>query len=317
MAGPISLDQNELLLRGNHIPAGVVQSALKSGRVANAYLFKGPEGSPKEDLALIFAKGLLCDSDDPRFTGRQCGSCWSCRAVSNHGHPDLFEMEREGTAIKIRASHETLKEAMARPYRSARKVFIVKNAEDMTVEAANALLKVLEEPPPYVTFILTTTNPGSIPDTIVSRCQVVPFRKLPSEALVEILVRGHGVTAETAADLARHADGNLQLALRILSRIPEGVGEELLAEIGKSSPIDLAQRYARAEPLRRVDVLTDVEIELVRRLRGETAERELRRLHRSLRSLRKAKERLKSSVNPFLTFSVLFMDLSRMRQEGE
>ncbi len=313
----VILTDNESWAGRIHPTQALAAYRRKSGRVANAYLFKGPEGSPKEELALRFAKGLLCDSDEPRLFGRQCDSCWSCRVVSNHGHPDLFEMEREGMTIKIKASHEMLKEAMARPYHSARKVFLVKNAEDMTVEAANALLKVLEEPPQYVTFILTVTNVGSILDTIVSRCQVVPVRKMPSEALVEILVRGHGVTSEVATDVAQYADGSLQLALRILSRRSEGAGEQLLAEVGKSSPIELAQRYARAEPSRRVDVLTDVEIELVRRLRAETTGREMRRLHRSLTSLRKAEERLKSSINPFLTFSVLFMDLSRMRQEGE
>jgi len=69
------------ILRGNEIPAGILRSALKSGRVANAYLFKGPKGSPKEDFALEFARSLLCDREGPGQTGAACGECWSCRAM--------------------------------------------------------------------------------------------------------------------------------------------------------------------------------------------------------------------------------------------
>ena len=238
-------------------------------------------------------------------------------------------MAKEGSTIKIKASHDMLKEAMARPYHSARKVFIVKDAEDMTIEASNALLKLLEEPPAYVTFILTATNARGIPDTIVSRCQTVPFKKLPVDALVELLVTHHGVSPDDAAGVAAYADGNLERALRILSSAHDEAGKGLLDEIIKGSPIELAQKYAKAEPSRRVDVLTDLEIELVKRLREKTSlwggdgtefrqtERELGRLYRSVKSLQKAKARQKSNANAFLTFSVLFLDLSRARQEGE
>ena len=286
---------------------------MKSGRISNAYLLKGPEGAPKEALAHHFAKALLCDSPDSSLTGEPCDSCWSCRFVSNHGHPDLIEVAKEGSTIKIKASHEMLKEAMARPYHSTRKVFIVKDAEDMTIEASNALLKLLEEPPAYVTFLLTATNVRGIPDTIVSRCQTVPFKKLPADALIEMLVSHHGVLPADAAGVAAYADGDLERALRILSSSDEGAGKGLLSEIAQGSAIDLAQKYAKAEPSRRVDVLTDLEIELVKRLRTKVSSR----LYRSLESLQKAKARQKSNVNAFLTFSVLFMDLFRARQEGE
>ncbi len=319
--------ESDLYLRGNHIAAGILRSAVRSGRIANAYLLKGPSGAPKEALALRFAQALLCDSGEPVSTGEACGKCWSCRAVSNHGHPDLVEIAKEGNTIKIKASHEMLKEALARPYHSARKVFIVKDAEDMTIEASNALLKVLEEPPAYVTFVLTATNVRSIPDTIVSRCQTVPFRKLPSHALVDLLISCHGVSREDAESVAPHADGDPERALRILSRSGEDQGEKLLAEITRGSPVELAQKYAKADPARRVDVVTDLEIELVRRLRAATASmegglssaerRQVESLYRSIEAIRQAKSRLKRSVNPFLTFSALIMDLQRARQEGD
>ncbi|MGE5579690.1 MAG: DNA polymerase III subunit delta' [Bacillota bacterium] len=323
----LSPAENDLLLRGNHVSAGILRSAVVSARIANAYLLKGPSGAPKEALALRFAQALLCDSDEPGSTGEACGRCWSCRAVSNHGHPDLVEIAKDGNTIKIKASHEMLKEALARPYHSARKVFIVRDAEDMTVEASNALLKVLEEPPAYVTFILTATNVRSIPDTIVSRCQTIPFRKLPSNALVDLLVSRHGVSREDAESVAPHADGDPERALRILTRSGEDLGEKLLAEISRGSPVELAQKYAKADQARRVAVVTDLEIELVRRLRAAIASiegggpsaghRQVKSLYRSIEALRQAKSRLRRAVNPFLTFSALFMDLQRARQEGD
>ncbi len=330
MRDPTSSSESDLILRGNQIPAGILRSALKSNRVSNAYLLKGPKGSPKEALALEFAKGLLCDGEEPRLEGTACGECWSCRAVSNHAHPDLVKVEKEGSTIKIKQSHEMLKEALSRPYHSARKVFIVKDAEDLTSEASNALLKVLEEPPAYVTFILTAANLRAIPETIVSRCQVVPFRKLPADALEELLVKFHGADVAAAFEAAAHADGNLERALRILDRSsgkqPAG---QVLDEVLQGSPVELAQKYAKAEPSRRVDVLIDLEIELVKRLRSEVGRaddgdaaarqtrRELGRLYSAVKSLLKAKERLDANTNAFLTFSVLFMDLARTCQEGE
>lgn len=213
-----------------------------------------------------------------------------------------------------------LKEALARPYHSARKVFIIHDAESMTIEASNALLKVLEEPPAYVTFVLTATSASGIPETIVSRCQTIPFRKLPADALVEILVSQHGAMREEAAAAAGHADGDVQRALRILSRTGEG-GRGILADIASGSPIELAHKYAKLEPLHRVDVLDELEIELVKRLRAGPGEDNpatgLLPLYRAVTSLRSATARLQSNVNPFLTFSVLFMDLSRLHLEGE
>jgi DNA polymerase III delta prime subunit len=223
-----------------------------------------------------------------------------------------------------------LREALARPYHSGRKVFIIKDAEDMTVEASNALLKVLEEPPAYVTFVLTAANVRSIPETIISRCQTLPFRKLPSDVLKEILLKYHGLTGEEAETAALYADGSVDRALWIAGRSKEGGAKEsVLDDIVRGSPAELAQKYAKIEPLRRVDVLIDLEVELTRRLRtqavlqsddgasGREAEREVRRSYRAIRSLQMARERLRCNVNPFLTFSVLFMDLAQSRREGE
>ena len=308
---------------GNEVPARVLGSVLRSGRIANAYLFRGPKGSPKDEFALDFGAGLLCDSATPAERGEACGRCWSCRAVSNHAHPDLFEVEKDGNTIKIKKSHEILREAMSSPYHSTRKVFIIKDAEDLTAEASNALLKILEEPPAHVTFILTAANTAALPETIVSRCQVVPFRKTPASFLAKVLTDSHGVDLAAAREVASYAEGDLERALRILKRHRGGSqeGKETLRRILSGSTVDSALEYSKLDHQGRVDVLSDLEIELVRELRervslldsqgalSRQAEREVGRIYVALKSLLKAKERLEANTNAFLTLSVLFMDL--------
>lgn len=216
-----------------------------------------------------------------------------------------------------------LKEAISRPYHSARKVFLIKDAEDLTAEASNALLKLLEEPPPYVTFVLTAMNLPAIPETIISRCQIVPFRKMPSDIVESVLV-ARGTPAEAAAHAAAHSGGDLTRAEKILAAKSDvESAKDLLHEVRTGSPVELAQRCSKMEPSRRVDLLLELEIELTEKLRDQVsglddgatpprqAESEIRRLYRALGSLEKAKERLLANTNAFLTLSVLFMDLAR------
>ena len=318
--------RRDLVLPGNEVPAKAIRSILRSGRIANAYLFRGPGGSPKEEFALRFAAGLLCDSRDVAETGEPCGRCWSCRAVVGRSHPDLYEVEKEGSTIKIRKSHEILQDAISSPYHSTRKVFIVRDAEHLTLEASNALLKILEEPPQHVVFILTGENLVALPETVVSRCQVVPFRKTPSSVIADILVRSHGVDAQDARTIASFADGDLDRALRILKR-HWGVssdGKVTLRRVLGESPVRLALEYAKLDRQERLEVLSDLEIELVLDLRdrifgldsdGESASKadgRLRRTYVALRSLLQARGRLEANTNAFLAFAVLFMDISHV-----
>ena len=165
------------LAKGQDISACLLRSILSSGRIAHAYFFKGPRGSAKDIVALDFARSLLCENAGTG--GLFCGECRSCLDVEKNNHPDLHIIDKNGASIKIKSSHEILKEAFNKPYRMRRKVFLIRDAESMTLEAANALLKILEEPPEYVTFILTSSNPTAIPETVLSRCQVIPSSRIP------------------------------------------------------------------------------------------------------------------------------------------
>jgi len=294
-------------LPGNEVALRRISRVVSSGRISNAYLFKGPKGSPKDAVAKRFASILLCDS--PSEEGRSCGACKSCRLVTSGNHPDLYLVEKEGASIKIKKSHEILREALLRPYQSPRKVFLILDADTLTIEASNALLKILEEPPAYVTFLLTTSNPGAIPDTILSRCQVVPVKALSPSALRQLLV-DRGVDPREASQVADVSGGNLERAMRMLREEGKASrGADLLQEILASSPVEAAQKYSKLDLSRRVDFVDDLEIELVRRLRSPEGPSES--YLQALKVVLKAKERLSRNGNAFLTFTVLFLDISR------
>ncbi len=258
--------------------------ALRSGRIAHAYLFRGPAGSPKSAFAYRFAAGLLCD------VSRQdeaCGSCYSCQEVFKRSHPDLFVIEKEGSAIRIKQSHEILKEALTRPFHSGRKVFVIEDVEEMTAEASNALLKLVEEPPPYVVFIMTTGNASAIPDTIISRCQVVPFKEVPGDR-----------------DNLRDSQN----------------GEDLLIEVLASSPVDEAVKYAKIEATERLNLVSSLMTAICARMnrriasdpeRDWSVDKDTLSDYGALQSLLRAKDRLQRNANAFLTFSILFMELKK------
>ncbi len=319
------------LLNGQEVPVKILKTVLNSGRIAHAYLFKGPEGSGKAVLAKEFAKGLLCLGQ--HVAGEiitngvevfSCGVCVSCTEVSKATHPDLFMIEKNGASIKIKASHAVLKEVLTRPFVSKRKVFVIDEAETLTPQAANALLKLLEEPPAYVTFILTTSNESSIPDTVVSRCQVIPLRALPSGVIADYLKDKHGVLEEESWEIANLSGGNIHKAVQLLSQIKGQsiTGKELVGRITANSPINLALEYSKACIRERREVLATLELELARKLdevveKGKYRKHEanvaddLKQNYRLVKSVVRAKERLNANTNSFLVFSTLFLDIRR------
>jgi len=313
---------------GQEVATKILEAALRSERVAHAYLFKGPKGSGKRYMAKEFARGILCDGF--QWTGDSdipCGKCWSCREIEMDSHPDLYHVEKDGSSIKIKTSHELLREALTRPYHSRRKVFIIHDAENLTPEAANALLKLLEEPPAYVTFILTVSNVSAIPDTVVSRCQVVPFRPLSRDAIVDILEKEHGVERERAEDIAQCAGGNIERAI-LLSEVESGYldGKVLLDELRTNSPIEMAQKYSKLDHKVKSTLLSALELEFVKNINSCIAQVNanqqsygpnmmvrpgLKDAYCAVKAIIRAKDRMNHNANSFLTLSVLFIDLAR------
>jgi DNA polymerase-3 subunit delta' len=182
---------------------------LASGRVAHAYLFVGPRGVGKSTVARAFAAALTCRAEP--LEG--CGACPSCKRIASGGHPDVHLVEPEGPAVKIEHVRD-LQEALAyRPAEAPRSVAVVPNAERLTIQAANALLKTLEEPPGDAVIVLVSPTASLLPPTVVSRCERVAFAPLPTEELARILVEKRGMKEEVASLVAAMVAGRPGLAL--------------------------------------------------------------------------------------------------------
>ncbi|MBT9136702.1 MAG: DNA polymerase III subunit tau [Firmicutes bacterium] len=179
-----------------------LEGILASGRVGHAYLFLGAKGIGKAKVAENFAKGIVAS-----------GALWP--------HPDILEVQSSGQSISILQMRELTKQALLTPLVAERKVYIVHQAEKLTVQAANSLLQTLEEPPPAVVFILLANAPSVLP-TIMSRCQVVRFGTLSLEETVLVLQRVSGglYDGDALQMSARLSFGRPGEALRLLA---EGV----------------------------------------------------------------------------------------------
>lgn len=181
----------------------VLQNALVQNRVAHAYLFHGPAGAGKTTLARAFAGALLCEA----VSEDSCGRCSVCRRMASEHLPDFFALNPAGNNIKVEQIRDLQKKVQLKPYEAARKVYLINQAETMTTEAANCLLKILEDPPKETVFLLTTINQFSLLPTIISRCQSIPLSRVPLAEIEEMLVRNCQVDSKEAVLYASLADG--------------------------------------------------------------------------------------------------------------
>jgi DNA polymerase-3 subunit delta' len=183
-------------------------------RIPQALLLTGPLNVGKSTVARFFAQYLSCQA-----TTKPCGKCLSCRKVVSGNHPDVRvwdDAEGIKDAIKIDQIRELQRELALSPYEGQYRVVLLCNFERATLSAANALLKTLEEPNPQVVIILTATDPGALLPTIVSRCQILPLRPLPTQEVVEALQTRWQASPEQAELLAQLAAGRLGWAIRAL-----------------------------------------------------------------------------------------------------
>jgi hypothetical protein len=177
------------------VPAALERLSQTPQRFPGALLLSGPSEAALDAAARSLSASLLCPGDDPDHR------CESCRRAGAGLHPDLFRTEPEGVQIRVDRVREALAFGAGRPYEAARRVVVVPRAEMLGVEAANALLKSLEEPGARLHWILTTTRPEALLPTIRSRCAAAILPR-PSAADREAMWRGRGFPAEQAADLA-------------------------------------------------------------------------------------------------------------------
>ena len=193
--------------------ARLLLAAAVSEGPAHAYLFHGPAGVGKRAAARAFAAALLGDE----------------RRVEAGTHPDLFLLQALGEMIRIDEVRALHRDLHMRPYEAERRVYVISDAHLLNEDAADALLKDLEEPPPYAVIVLVADELGPLPPTIRSRCQLVPFRRLPERAVRAFLSeRAPGLSENEARALARVSGGRLDRAERLLDPEAQGRRDALL-----------------------------------------------------------------------------------------
>ena len=209
-------------LVGQNAIATALTNAINSGRIASAYLFTGPRGTGKTSSARILAKSLNClESDNP--TASPCGRCSSCQDITNGTALDVLELDAASNN-GVDQIREICTGAHLTPVQGRYKVYAIDEAHGLSSAATQALLKTLEEPPPNVVFILCTTEPQKLPNTIISRCQRYNFQRINSDAMVKHLItiaELEGVVIdETAIRLVMQlATGGLRDALSLLEQL--------------------------------------------------------------------------------------------------
>lgn len=187
-----------------------LMNAVSRDHVVHAYLFSGPAGVGKETTARAFARALLCSQP---VAGDACGVCRDCRQLMSHNHPDFYTLQPAGASIKIEQVRGMLRRIPYRSYQGGRKVFLIQQAELMTADASNCLLKTLEEPPGDTVIILISDQPQSLLPTIISRCQQCSFKSIPLPELSRGLVVLHGLDPAEAGLTAAMAGGSMGKAL--------------------------------------------------------------------------------------------------------
>lgn len=315
---------------------GHLQNAMQTGSVSHAYIFSGAKGSGRRTLARTFAQALQCEHPQKTEHGLEpCGNCHSCRQAESGNHPDIITVthERPGS-IGIDDIRSMRSDVQILPYESERKIYIVPDAEKMTVQAQNALLKTIEEPPDYAVIILLADGTAAFLPTVLSRCIVLRMRPVRTEAIAGWLRTQKGMEAGQADFYARLADGSIGRAARLSEdAVFADLREETVKMLRDISRMDAAAVYDMAKKITEAGQTEDflmfirmwIRDVLVIKSTGEAQHlifaeemaysRECARrisyagLQRANESLDQAQRRLKANCNAELTVEVMLLTL--------
>lgn len=217
----------------NHIKI-TLQNEIQKGKVAHAYLFCGPRAVGKTTLARVFAKSVNClnrkqDDYEP------CNKCDNCKSIANSNNFDVIEIDAASHTGVDNVRDNIIASARVSPSQNKYKVFIIDEVHMLSISAFNALLKIMEEPPEYVIFILCTTESHKVPTTIISRCQRFDFKKINVSDVVKKLSwvskqEDIKISKEILEQIARHSEGHMRDAESLLGQIVSIGGKEITRE---------------------------------------------------------------------------------------
>ena len=331
-----------------------LRQALRSGRLAHAYLFAGPAGVGRATLARRLAQALCCESggaEEPREM--PCRECQNCRLIEGGSAPDVETISTGGLCDESGANHRDHAQdgstrirvcqvrrlerlAALAPFSSPRRIFVVDSADELQHEAAQALLKTLEEPPGGTLLVLLAGDPEALPATVRSRCQLIRLAPLAPAALRRALEEHASLAPDDAARLARDAGGRYGSALRLHADPSHAVLRESavtdlerLTQAGRTERLDyadtLARRWGRerASVLELLDHWRDWWRERLRQASGLGAEpagdaEAAREAAAALSALQRARSHLQGNVVAQFALEILMLDLpERSAPSGE
>lgn len=246
---------------GHERPIAFLKTVLRNGQLGHAYLFHGADGIGKRQVAIRLAQTILCEQNVDEAQTDSCGVCRGCLQVEARTHPDflLIEPDPEQTTpqIKIEQIRELESQVVYRPLIAARKVFIVDEADRLTIGAANALLKTLEEPPTHALFLLVTSRIDALPATIRSRCQRLRFAAPSQEQVQHTLTARLGWSAADAQFVTMLTESRIGQAMKVDPASLRTQEEEFCTLAAAKALQSPASVLTIAETLHRADQAAD------------------------------------------------------------
>lgn len=310
-----------------------LQGALRTGKISHAYIINGDKSSGKEFIAKIFSMALQCE----RGGLEPCNECHSCKQALSQNQPDIIRVthEKPNTISVEDIRSQVVNDVGIKPYSSRYKVYIINEAEKMTVQAQNALLKTLEEPPAYAVILLLTSNLNTLLSTIISRCVVLHMKPVSDTLIREYLMSQMQVPDYKAEVCVAFARGNVGKAKALASSEEfDNVKTEALGLLKYVQDMEIAEIIAAVKKISEykleindyLDILTiwyrdvllfkatkDVnhlvfreEIQSIRKVASRSSYEGLERV---IQALQKAKKRLDANVNFDLTMELLFLEM--------
>ena len=225
----------ENIIANDSIKEQLIKS-LKNNQISHSYMFIGIDGIGKKLIAKEFAKAILCLSEK-----KYCNNCKSCMEFDSDNNPDFLYIEPDGNSIKIDQIRELQKKIQEKPIISKNKVYIINNADKMTTEAQNSLLKTLEEPPEFVTIILIGSNENMFLTTIKSRCMILHFNKIDDNQMKKYLKENQELN-EVTQNMLELFQGSIGKAIELKDKQNEYLElEKMIEKLSNTNLIDLVK----------------------------------------------------------------------------